>query len=90
MEELTDSKSPKPKLHFMKWAKQMEEKYGEMPDDEFYDTIVYRDPARTIIPNKDVFYAPADGIILYVRQLSSVEEEVEIKGLNYKVLDLLG
>jgi phosphatidylserine decarboxylase len=68
----------------------MEEKYGDMPDDEFYDTIVYRDPTRKIVPNKDVFYSPADGIILYAIQLDSLDEEVEIKGLHYKALDLLG
>lgn len=78
------------KLHFLNWAKKMEEKYGTTPDDEFYNTVVYRDPDRDIVPNPHAFYAPADGVVLYTRQLSSLDEEVEIKGLHYSALELLG
>ena len=68
----------------------MEAQYGTTPDNEFYDTVVYRDPERDIVPNPKAFYAPADGVVLYTQQLSSLEEEVEIKGLNYSALELLG
>lgn len=75
---------------FAEWLGSMEKKYGETPDTEFYDVWVYRDPERKIVRDEKAFYAPADGVVLYAKQLKSLDEKIEVKGLKYKAHEVLG
>ena len=45
----------------------------------------FRDPARPMFSNSDFFYTPADGIILYAKQVSPDQSIVDIKGKPYSL-----
>ena len=45
----------------------------------------FRDPSRPMFSNSHFFYPPADGIILYVKQVDSNESIVDIKGKPYSL-----
>ena len=45
----------------------------------------FRDPSRPMFSNSHFFYPPADGIILYVKQVESNESIVDIKGKPYSL-----
>ncbi len=45
----------------------------------------FRDPSRPVFSNADFFYPPADGIILYAKQVAADESIVDIKGKPYSL-----
>ena len=45
----------------------------------------FRDPARPMFSNTRFFYPPADGIILYAKQVAPNESIVDIKGKPYSL-----
>ena len=45
----------------------------------------FRDPARPMFSNTDFFYPPADGIILYAKQVSPGQSIIDIKGKPYSL-----
>jgi len=45
----------------------------------------FRDPARPMFSNTNFFYPPADGIILYAKQVSPDQGIVDIKGKPYSL-----
>lgn len=45
----------------------------------------FRDPSRPMFSNADFFYPPADGIILYAKQVAADESIVDIKGKPYSL-----
>jgi phosphatidylserine decarboxylase len=49
----------------------------------------FRDPMRPLYYRRDVFYAPADGFILYSRIIGSDERIVTVKGRNLTTQELL-
>lgn len=49
----------------------------------------FRDPSRPMFNNYNFFYSPADGIILYQKEVTPTEKIVEIKGKNYTLRDIL-
>jgi len=45
----------------------------------------FRDPARPMFSNTNFFYPPADGIILYAKQVSPDQSIIDIKGKPYSL-----
>src|SRR5918992_3679658 len=45
----------------------------------------FRDPSRPIFSDDDFFFSPADGIIVYQRQVDPAECIVDIKGKSYSL-----
>lgn len=50
----------------------------------------HRDPFRPIFRDKKAFYSPADGTILYQKDVEPDDAIVEIKGRNFTTKELLG
>lgn len=46
----------------------------------------FRDPSRPVFSNVHFFYAPADGIVLYVKTVAPDECIVDIKGKSYSLV----
>ena len=55
---------------------------------EIMETDFFRDPLRTITLNRDLFYAPADGIVLYAKEVKP-DEPYQIKGVDFTIRDML-
>lgn len=49
----------------------------------------FRDPVRAVCADSGVFLSPADGVVLYARELDPDEPLLEIKGRNYTVRSAL-
>ena len=49
----------------------------------------FRDPVRPMYSDSSVFFAPADGIVLYTHRVRSDETLVEIKGKSYSLRDAM-
>lgn len=49
----------------------------------------FRDPVRPTVADSDYFFAPADGILLYQREVEPDTPIVEVKGRNYTLRDAL-
>lgn len=56
---------------------------GQIMEEDFF-----RDPLRPIFFNPDLFYAPADGIVLYAKEVEA-DEQFEIKGAKFTLKDML-
>jgi len=65
------------------------QKYRSMPIGEYFSTYFLRDEYRPIYYNRNLMYAPADGIILYAIQVEPDKKIVSIKGKNYTIQDIL-
>ncbi len=49
----------------------------------------FRDPARPLSSDSCFFFSPADGIILYQKQVKPDESVIDIKGQNYSLRDAM-
>ena len=49
----------------------------------------FRDPSRAIYSDSTYFFPPADGIILYSKEVDSVEDIIEIKGKPYTLREAM-
>jgi phosphatidylserine decarboxylase len=49
------------------------------------EQFFFRDPARPLYSDPELFFAPADGIVLYARQVSPEQEIIDIKGMPYSL-----
>jgi phosphatidylserine decarboxylase len=56
---------------------------GENMEQDFF-----RDPLRTIFYNPNLFYAPADGVVLYAKEMEA-DEPYEIKGAKFTLKEML-
>jgi phosphatidylserine decarboxylase len=72
------------------WATQILEKYERVEDAEFNTVIFNRDPTRPNVIDRNYFYSPADGILMYQKEISNTNELVDIKGVAYKIKEILG
>lgn len=61
----------------------------KLDQDEYFDNGFFRDPVRPILIDGDHFYSPADGTILYQKEVEPDEEIVEVKGVAFTVQRLL-
>jgi phosphatidylserine decarboxylase len=57
--------------------------------DEIDHEEFFRDPARPNYIDSDYFYSPADGIILYQKEVTPTEKILDIKGKNFNLRELL-
>ncbi|MBV8933922.1 MAG: phosphatidylserine decarboxylase [Kutzneria sp.] len=49
----------------------------------------FRDPTRPVYADSDYFFSPADGIILYQKEVKSDGDLIDIKGKGYTLRDAL-
>ena len=49
----------------------------------------FRDPSRALYSDSDFFFAPADGIIVYQKQVKPDEQIIDIKGKTYSLRDVM-
>ena len=49
----------------------------------------FRDPQRPNMIDSDYFYTPADGIVLYAKEVNPTEKIIDIKGKFFNLQDLL-
>lgn len=68
------------------WVKKCKEKKSlmQMGNKEFF-----RDPPRPHLIDQNYFFSPADGIILYQKQVEDGEAFLEVKGEEYTLPDLM-
>ena len=59
------------------------------PLDWLSNHYFFRDPARPIYTDRSFFFAPADGIIVYQKQVKPDDPIIDIKGENYTLCDAL-
>ena len=62
----------------------------KLPVGELSNTFFFRDPTRPTYIDSNHFYSPADGTILYQKEVQPDEAVVEIKGVNYTLKDVIG
>jgi len=76
-------------LPLKEWVNSDEiKKIQNMPKGKMFSTAFFRDPMRVIIINHDLFYAPADGVVLYAKEYDP-KDFLEIKGKEFPLTDLL-
>lgn len=73
------------------WTKSDEFKfYSSLESDEIAQIYFHRDPQRPKIVDSSLFYAPADGVILYQKEISNVDRDlIEVKGQMFTLDDLV-
>ncbi len=72
------------------WLKTDVKKANKMGVGKLSSEYFFRDPIRPSIINNELFYTPADGVILYQKIVNSGTDPIlEIKGMNYSLQDLL-
>ena len=49
----------------------------------------FRDPLRSVVINHDLFYAPADGVVLYAKPNVKPDDFLDIKGADFSLKQLL-
>ena len=63
---------------------------SKLPISELSNTFFFRDPLRPTYINIEYFYSPADGTILYQKEVLPGEQVLEIKGIDYTLQDVMG
>ena len=63
---------------------------SKLPVGELSNTYFFRDPLRANHIDWEHFYSPADGTIIYQKEVQPNEAVVEIKGINYTLKDVMG
>lgn len=76
------------------WSRQAKSVCKNMSIEELSSTYFFRDPIRPIKNNNELIYAPADGIILDCKKISSIHdniftkyEEVTLDNLSYSQIE---
>ena len=79
-------------INFKEWLKSDEVKeLQNTPVTKIFTEKFFRDPIRPIYRKPEVFYAPADGVVLYAHSVLDPDDPiVEIKGRNFSVKEALG
>lgn len=72
------------------WIKEDLNELKKIDKKEYFSETFFRDPLRPQFVDYKYFYAPADGTILYAKQVKADEEIVEIKGKNFTLKHLIG
>ena len=77
-------------LKIEEWIEQKEVKeLMKKPEDEIINLYFFRDPNRPLYYNRNYFLSPADGIVVYVKEVSAKEDLIDVKGKKFTVQDLL-
>jgi phosphatidylserine decarboxylase len=53
----------------------------DIPQHVWKHLFFFRDPDRTVVPNKDILISPADGTILYAAKMPCSEKVLTVKGI---------
>ncbi|MEM2260858.1 MAG: phosphatidylserine decarboxylase [Ignisphaera sp.] len=61
----------------------------EIPISEYCEKEFLRDPFRPIFYRPNILYSPADGIILYAKEVNPTTDIIDIKGKGLTVRDIL-
>ena len=72
------------------WMNTHVKKYKEYDIRTLSNILFFREETRAIFPNRDIFFSPADGVILYQKIVNPGEPIIEIKGKNYELNHVLG
>jgi len=73
------------------WIRQAVDRYKSYPKVQLDSIRFFRDPVRPILIDRESFLSPADGVILYVKDVEDQNTAlVEVKGRKFTVPDLLG
>jgi len=72
---------------YVDWLNRIQE-FREQDIGKMSESFFFRDPTRPLKINPFVFYTPADGILLYQKEVNPNEEIVEIKGRNFTLKKL--
>jgi len=57
---------------------------GKVMSEDFF-----RDPFRSVYLDQDLFYAPADGFVLYVKEKVKPDDFLDIKGKDFSLKEML-
>jgi phosphatidylserine decarboxylase len=73
------------------WARDSIDPFRDAPNDWLCDYHFQRDPVRTVTIDSDVWFAPADGTIIYQTIVNDPDAPIiEIKGVDYTLADATG
>ena len=71
------------------WLNGEVKKLSKLPVGELSNTYFFRDPLRPNFIDYEHFYSPADGTIIYQKEVQPDEAVVEIKGMNYTLKNVM-
>jgi phosphatidylserine decarboxylase len=71
------------------WLSTDVEKVRGKPMRWLSEQYFFRDPARPLYSDPTFFFAPADGIVLYAKQVLPLQDIIEIKGKPYSLQSAL-
>ncbi len=71
------------------WVDSDVKEVANKPLDWLSTHYFFRDPSRALYSDSDFFFAPADGIIVYQKQVEPDQEIVDIKGKAYSLRDVM-
>lgn len=69
------------------WVEESVKPYRHKPMGWLSSTHFFRDPIRGVFVDSKLFFAPADGIILYQKEVKPDEAIVDIKGKSFSLRD---
>lgn len=67
------------------WLTEDVEKVRHKPMRWLSEQYFFRDPARPLFSDPSFFFAPADGVVVYAKQVEPDEKIIDIKGKNYSL-----
>lgn len=67
------------------WLADDVEKVRHKPMRWLSEQYFFRDPARPLYSDPAFFFAPADGVVLYAKQVEPDEQIIDIKGKSYSL-----
>jgi len=73
---------------FKDWLNRIQ-RFRKQDIGELSEGFFFRDPTRSLKINPFVFYSPADGVLLYQKEVNPGEEIIEVKGRNFTLKNLL-
>lgn len=75
-------------LQLKEWLETHVEKYKKYPTTLLSNALFFRDPPRAVATDSDYMLSPADGIIVYQKEVNG-EDLVDVKGVNISIQDLM-
>jgi phosphatidylserine decarboxylase len=71
------------------WIKEDVPKLKKESPEEYYGETFHRDPIRTNFIDPSCFYSPADGTILYIKEVGPDDPIIEVKGSLFTLKNLM-
>jgi phosphatidylserine decarboxylase len=70
------------------WAKETSEAFNPVSERLMSEVLFFRDPYRSRIMDSSVLYSPADGVLLYLSEVSA-DGSIEFKGKHHKISEIV-